>query len=80
MRISDQGQFTVNTTLEKLMPLITDPDFMARALPDVKDYKVEGPDRATLKMAVGVSHIRGVLPGALSPRSLRRARKAGGHR
>lgn len=62
MRISDQGQFTVNATLEKLMPLITDPDFMARALPDVKDYKVEGPDRATLKMAVGVSHIRGVLP------------------
>ena len=62
MRISDQGQFTVNTTLDKLMPLITDPDFMARALPDVKEYKVEGPDRATLKMAVGVSHIRGVLP------------------
>jgi carbon monoxide dehydrogenase subunit G len=62
LRISDQGQFTVNTTLDKLMPLITDPGFMARALPDVKDYKVEGPDRATLKMAVGVSHIRGVLP------------------
>ena len=62
MRISDQGQFTVNTTLDKLMPLITDPDFMARALPDVKEYKVEGPDRASLKMTVGVSHIRGVLP------------------
>jgi len=62
MKISDQGQFTVNTTIEKLMPLITDPDFMARALPDVKEYKVEGPDRASLKMAVGVSHIRGVLP------------------
>jgi carbon monoxide dehydrogenase subunit G len=62
VKISDQGQFTVNSTLEKLMPLITDPDFMARALPDVKEYKVEGPDRASLKMAVGVSHIRGVLP------------------
>jgi carbon monoxide dehydrogenase subunit G len=62
LRISDQGQFTVDTTLDKLMPLITDPDFMARALPDVKDYKVEGPDRVSLKMAVGVSHIRGVLP------------------
>ena len=62
MRISDQGQFTVNTSLDKLMPLITDPDFMARALPDGKDYKVEGPDRASLRMAVGVSHIRGVLP------------------
>lgn len=62
MRLSDQGQFTVNTTLDRLMPLITDPDFMARALPDVKEYKVDGPDRASLKMAVGVSHIRGVLP------------------
>jgi len=62
VKISDEGQFTVNTTLERLMPLITDPDFMARALPDVKEYKVDGPDRASLKMAVGVSHIRGVLP------------------
>jgi carbon monoxide dehydrogenase subunit G len=52
----------VNTTAERMMPLITDPDFMARALPDVKEYKVEGPDRASLKMAVGVSHVRGVLP------------------
>jgi carbon monoxide dehydrogenase subunit G len=60
--MSDQGQFTVNTTLDRLMPLITSPEFMAKALPDVKDYKVEGPDRASLKMAVGVSHIRGVLP------------------
>lgn len=62
MKIQDQGQFTVNTSLERLLPLITDPDFMARALPDVKEYKVDGPDSATVKMAVGVSHIRGVLP------------------
>jgi carbon monoxide dehydrogenase subunit G len=62
VKIQDQGQFTVNTSLEHLLPLITDPDFMARALPDVKEYTVEGPDSAVVKMAVGVSHIRGVLP------------------
>lgn len=62
MRITEQGQFNVNGTLDRLMPLITDPEFMAKALPDVKEYQVDGPDRASLKMAVGVSHIRGVLP------------------
>lgn len=62
MKIQDHGQFTVNTSMEKLLPFITDPEFMARALPDVREYKVDGPDSASLKMAVGVSHIRGVLP------------------
>jgi carbon monoxide dehydrogenase subunit G len=62
LKISDEGQFSVKTTIDKMMPLITDPDFMARALPDVKEYKVDGPDKASLKMAVGVSHVRGVLP------------------
>jgi carbon monoxide dehydrogenase subunit G len=62
VKISDQGQFAVQTTLDRLMPLITNPEFMAQALPDVKEYKVEGPDRASLRMAVGVSHVRGVLP------------------
>lgn len=62
MRITDAGEFTVAAPLERLMPLITDPDFMARALPDVKEYAVDGPDRASLKMSVGVSHVRGVLP------------------
>jgi|GEM_PF-2184239 carbon monoxide dehydrogenase subunit G len=62
MKLADQGRFTIKTRLDRLMPLITDPDFMARALPDVKEYQVEGPDRASLKIAVGVSHIRGVLP------------------
>ena len=64
MKISDEGQFSVKTTIDRMMPLITDPDFMARALPDVKEYKVEGPDKASLKMAVGASAARprGVLP------------------
>jgi carbon monoxide dehydrogenase subunit G len=62
MKLADQGRFTIKTRLDRLMLLITDPDFMARALPDVKEYQVEGPDRASLKIAVGVSHIRGVLP------------------
>src|SRR5579875_138990 len=58
MKLADQGRFTIKTRLDRLMPLITDPDFMARALPDVKEYQVEGPDRASLKIAVGVSPAR----------------------
>jgi carbon monoxide dehydrogenase subunit G len=74
VRITDSGQFSVAATLDALLPLVTDPDFMARALPDVREYHVDGPDRASLKIAVGVSHVRGVLPSRF-----RLERAPGGH-
>lgn len=65
MRLTDQGSFVVHSSVDRLLPLMTSPDFIGRTLPDSKGYTVDGPDRCTVQMAVGVSHVRGVMPTRL---------------
>ena len=65
MRITESGSFSVKASLTEVKHLITDPDFLGRALPDSKGYKVTGENSCTVDMTVGVSHIRGVMPTTL---------------
>lgn len=66
MKINEMGSFTVATVPERVLALITDPDFLGRTLPDSKGYRVTAPDSCVVDMKVGVSHIKGVMPATLT--------------
>lgn len=66
MKITEQGSFSVSATPERVLILVTDPDFLGRTLPDSKGYRVTGPDTCVVDMKVGVSHIKGVMPTTLT--------------
>lgn len=71
MKITDQGQFSVHAPKERVVQLMTDPDFLGRTLPDSKGYRVTGPDSVVADMKVGVSHIKGVMPTTLTIKAVR---------
>ncbi len=66
MKITDQGQFSVQAQTERVIQLMTDPDFLGRTLPDSKGYRVTSPTSVVADMKVGVSHIKGVMPTTLT--------------
>jgi carbon monoxide dehydrogenase subunit G len=65
MRIQDQGVFSLPATLTSFRRIMEDPDFLARALPDCRQYEVTGPRSFRAEMAVGVSHLKGAMPATV---------------
>lgn len=66
MKIAEQGTFSVGAPPERVLELVTDPDFLGRTLPDSKGYRVTSPTSCVVDMKVGVSHIKGVMPATLT--------------
>ncbi|PSR34485.1 MAG: hypothetical protein C7B46_04950 [Sulfobacillus benefaciens] len=66
MKIAENGTFFVHATQQEVLALVTDPEFLARTLPDSKGYRVTGADSAVVDMLIGVSHIKGTMPTTLA--------------
>ena len=65
MKITETGSFAVSSSPDRVLALVTEPDFLGRTLPDSKGYRVTGTDSCVVEMKVGVSHIKGVMPTTL---------------
>lgn len=59
MAISFSGDFTVGKNREEVYAFLTDPKAFGPLLPEFQGVNQEGPGRWTLKINIGVAHIRG---------------------
>jgi carbon monoxide dehydrogenase subunit G len=59
MAISFSGDFTVGKGKEEVYAFLTDPKAFGPLLPDFQGVNEEGKSRWTLKINIGVAHIRG---------------------
>jgi carbon monoxide dehydrogenase subunit G len=66
MRIQESGTFEVLAATDDVTALVANPEFLGKTLPDSTGYEVTGPDSCVVKLKVGVSHIKGVMPAVLT--------------
>jgi carbon monoxide dehydrogenase subunit G len=59
MAIKFSGEFTTPRTTEEVFDLLSDPAKFAPLLPEFQSMTVQDPTHFTVKVRVGVSHIRG---------------------
>lgn len=59
MPFAFSGDFTVAKNREEVYAFLTDPKAFGPLLPDFQGVNEEGPGRWTLKINIGVAHIRG---------------------
>lgn len=59
MAISLAGQFEVKRTPEEVFTFLTDPKRFAPLLPEFQSLSVQDPTHFTVKVNVGISHIKG---------------------
>lgn len=59
MAIKFNGEFAVQRTPEQVFDFLTDPQKFAPLLPEFQGMTVEDPTHFTVKVNVGVSHIKG---------------------
>lgn len=60
MAISLAGDFIVQRTLEDVFDFLSDPNRFGPLLPDFQSMSVQDENHFTLKVSVGISHIRGI--------------------
>src|SRR5437588_12653471 len=59
MAIKFNGEFEVKRTPEQVFDFLTDPQKFAPLLPEFQGMSVEDPTHFTVKVNVGISHIKG---------------------
>ena len=59
MAIKFGGEFTVKKTADEVFDFLTDPNRFAPLMPEFKGLTVQDPQNFTIKVSVGISHIRG---------------------
>lgn len=59
MAITFDGAFTVKQDRDKVFAFLTDPDRFCPLLPDYQSHAIEDDTHFTIKVKVGISHIRG---------------------
>ncbi len=57
MQLHLAGSEDLRLPRERVYKLLTDPNFIARSIPDSQDVKVTGDDRVEAKMKVGISFV-----------------------
>ena len=60
MAITFDGAFTVKQDKEKVFAFLTDPDRFCPLLPDYQSHTIEDATHFSIKVKVGISHIRGI--------------------
>ena len=55
------GSFDVRSTTEKIYSTLTDPNAIAKSLPDLKELEIISEDKFKAKFTVGISYIKGTV-------------------
>ncbi|MFQ5662914.1 MAG: CoxG family protein [Terriglobia bacterium] len=76
MAIAFGGEFRVRQTKEQVYDFLTDPNRFAPLLPDFQSLSVDDEKNCTVKVKVGISHIRGVATVKLRLGEAERPRRA----
>ncbi|HZW56320.1 MAG TPA: carbon monoxide dehydrogenase subunit G [Nitrososphaerales archaeon] len=61
MKFHLDGSIDIKAPLEKTYSSLTDPEFMAKAAPDLQSYKVIDQDSFEAKLKIGISLVRGTI-------------------
>ena len=76
MAITMEGEFRVERKPEEVYDLLTDPNRFAPLLPDFEGLEVKSPREFTVKVKVGIAHIRGTASVRLELAEAERPRRA----
>ena len=61
MQLHLEGSEELNLRREKIFQLLTDPNFIARSIPDSQDVRVTGEDTVEARMKIGISFVTTVM-------------------
>jgi len=76
MAISFAGDFTVQRKPEEVFDFLSDPQRFGPLLPDFESMSVQDADHFTVKVKVGISHIRGTAEVKMAREQVQRAVRA----
>ena len=76
MAINFGGEFDVKKTPDETYEFLTDPNRFCPLLPDYQSLEVQDPQNFTVKVRVGISHIRGTASVKLSLKEADRPNRA----
>ncbi len=79
MAIKFGGDFEIQRTREEVYDFLTDPNKFGPLLPDFQGLSVQDPTHFTVKVSVGVSHIRGTAEVRLELQEAQRPGRAKYH-